>query len=120
MFATRLTGISHPTSGHFSHYFQESHFCSDAEGSQSRTSGVDGPSTGDRPRQFEMVINNSWAITASDNTGKDTFTWAAGTYGGLGTEGQKNVWVAQSVPEPTSGLLLLLGMAGLALKRRRT
>jgi len=27
--------------------------------------------------------------------------------------------VAQSVPEPTSGLLMLLGMAGLALRRRR-
>ena len=28
-------------------------------------------------------------------------------------------WYAQSVPEPTSGLLMLLGMAGLALRRRR-
>ena len=28
-------------------------------------------------------------------------------------------WTAMSVPEPTSGLLLLLGMAGLALKRKR-
>ena len=28
-------------------------------------------------------------------------------------------WAAQSIPEPTSGLLLLLGMAGLALRRRR-
>ena len=70
-------------------------------------------------KNYEMIIDNSWAITASDNTGKDTFTWAAGTYGGLGTEGQTGKWVAQSVPEPTSGLLLLLGMAGLALKRKR-
>ena len=28
-------------------------------------------------------------------------------------------WTTASVPEPTSGLLLLLGMAGLALKRKR-
>ena len=28
-------------------------------------------------------------------------------------------WTSMSVPEPTSGLLLLLGMAGLALKRKR-
>ena len=28
-------------------------------------------------------------------------------------------WYAMSVPEPTSGLLLLLGVAGLALKRKR-
>ena len=35
------------------------------------------------------------------------------TFEGLGT------WTAAPVPEPTSGLLLLLGVAGLALKRKR-
>jgi len=33
--------------------------------------------------------------------------------------GSATAWTAAAVPEPTSGLLLLLGMAGLALKRKR-
>ena len=40
------------------------------------------------------------------------------TFGGTGG-GADTVWTAAAVPEPTSGLLLLLGVAGLALKRRR-
>ena len=37
-----------------------------------------------------------------------------------GVAGEGGNWaLAQAVPEPTSGLLLLLGMAGLALKRKR-
>ena len=40
------------------------------------------------------------------------------TFGNMGT--QQTKWTAvSSVPEPTSGLLLLLGVAGLALRRRR-
>jgi hypothetical protein len=41
----------------------------------------------------------------------------ATTLGGAGSGGGATAWTA--VPEPTSGLLLLLGMAGLALKRKR-
>ena len=45
----------------------------------------------------------------SDRLGANALTYAAGT--------AANGWAA--VPEPTSGLLMLLGMAGLALRRRR-
>ena len=69
---------------------------------------------------YEMKIGDFTITSAADNTGKDTFTWNAGTYGGLadtGTAGSGASWAA--VPEPTSGLLLALGICGLALKRKR-
>ena len=37
----------------------------------------------------------------------------------MGGTGDATSWQTAAVPEPTSGLLLLLGMAGLALKRKR-
>ena len=51
--------------------------------------------------------------------GTATYNDASGTsFGNVGL--QQTNWTAYSaVPEPTSGLLLLLGVAGLALRRRR-
>ena len=71
-------------------------------------------------KDYEMKIDNAgsnWALAATDSSGADSFTWAAGTYGGLAETATVGKWSV--VPEPTSGLLLLLGVAGLALKRKR-
>lgn len=76
-------------------------------------------------------------ITYTDSTGKDwwlentatatigdlgadaTINNLARYNGGLNTSGQIASWGTASVPEPTSGLLMLVGLAGLALRRRR-
>jgi len=49
-----------------------------------------------------------------DPTGSDPATTAVFT-----STQMTGTWTATSVPEPTSGVMLLLGMAGLALRRRR-
>ena len=48
----------------------------------------------------------------------DTWAGDAFTFTSAGTSTAKT-YITASVPEPTSGLLMLLGMAGLALKRKR-
>jgi len=48
----------------------------------------------------------------------DTWSGSAFTFTTAGTSSAPTYFTA-SVPEPTSGLLMLLGMAGLALRRRR-
>ena len=62
------------------------------------------------------IGNISGTTGASSPTDKQINpSWTGGEYL---TSGGYNVTVG-AVPEPTSGLLLLLGMAGLALKRKR-
>ena len=80
-------------------------------------------------------VNGNWLITMYDETSPDKF-WVGqiavsgaddskgavdATFGDsweIGYGMQEGV-TNSNVPEPTSGLLLLLGVAGLALKRRR-
>ena len=60
----------------------------------------------------EAAVGDSEIAFGSQNAFSTSFKDAAAGYAGSG-------WYSQSVPEPTSGLLMLLGMAGLALRRRR-
>ena len=58
-------------------------------------------------------------IAATDNSGADTFSWAAKNYGGSGWTAKTDpVGPGGDTPEPTSGLLLLVGGAMLALRRK--
>ena len=64
---------------------------------------------------YENGDDNQFRVFGGEaDKGDGTLTIDPGT--GFGTAGD---WSPASVPEPTSGLLLLLGVAGLALKRKR-
>ena len=79
--------------------------------------------------QAYLVIFDTTSITDSSNyyvTEVKSFNTFAGTesqqvkWGSQSTASQAaGAWTAVNVPEPTSGLLMLIGMAGLALRRRR-
>ena len=67
----------------------------------------------DKATYFAYTATGSTTISAGgadDSIAFGTFANATSTTGG---------WQTTAVPEPTSGLLMLIGMAGLALRRRR-
>ena len=66
---------------------------------------------------YELDTGLAMTITATDNGGSDAFantaTWGTTSYGG------STGWAKAGVPEPTSALLLLMGGAMLALRRKQ-
>ena len=65
----------------------------------------------------DWYLENLAQTTISDLGANATLNNLARYNGGLSSNGQIASW--SSVPEPTSGLLMLVGLAGLALRRRR-
>ncbi len=64
--------------------------------------------------------NNSWTITSDTIMGSKQYSGVGDL--AFSTSGPSS-WStpgSSGVPEPTSGLLMLIGMAGLALRRKRT
>lgn len=68
---------------------------------------------------FFTIEDNGKEFTSAEKTGVAAATQTVSlTFGSMATATQNaSNWTA--TPEPTSGLLMLLGMAGLALRRRR-
>ena len=67
---------------------------------------------------FTIVDNGKTFTSPTVNAAAQATATANLTFGNMATATQ-NASNWQVVPEPTSGLLLLLGVAGLALKRKR-
>ena len=95
MFATRLTGISHPTSGHFSHCFQEPYFDGDWNGGCDGPVSYDGVGTGsaryyERGRLHRSIVAELLMCGISDaDTTTEGRDLSFGPVFGIGTDGLK-------------------------------
>ena len=83
-----------------------------------------GYNNGDPVDYYSIIFNNADVSNADQYLAHNAEAVATGVssagYLGVTLGDQSQTGVAwQSIPEPTSGLLLLLGVAGLALRRRR-
>lgn len=71
----------------------------------------------------DIATAENYLIVNNGTTQNATFSSATGmknlAFGDQTALSQGAGWTATAVPEPTSGLLLLLGMAGLALRRKQ-
>ena len=70
---------------------------------------------------YIVVEDGDYTFTSAyKNVGAQQSDVANIAFGNMATQTQNaNNWASSAVPEPTSGLLMLLGMAGLALRRKR-
>ncbi len=67
----------------------------------------------------DWYLENMAKVDINDLGGDGISQNLARYIGGVKDNGQMAAWGTESVPEPTSGMLLLMGLAGLALRRKQ-
>lgn len=122
---TTAAAVAALTSGAFADYASTYAAASKATGTAGGVTGATGYygnfNAGDALTAFAVIIDASDPASMQNYiiTSEVSASWTSGTGAkvlGFGSQASAT-WTA--VPEPTSGLLMLLGMAGLALRRRR-